>query len=79
MVESHGSVSEIREMARLIRNGSLDEVVGEHGDYDDFFITEDVKRDAILVEALNCLADRKEADRGPVNYEDFLTQKVSCR
>ena len=64
MVESHGSVSEIREMARLIRNGSLDEVVGVYDDVGNLDITEDVKRDAILVEALNCLADKKEAERG---------------
>ena len=74
MVESHGSVSEIREMARLIRNGSLDEAIGAkpYDAEDDESLTlvggmnipDDVKRDAILVEALNCLADKKEAERG---------------
>ena len=82
MVESHGSVSEIREMARRVENnGVVDlirsdlaevihgaEVVGlDKDEIDDLVFDIGIVNpfvNAILVEALNCLADKKEAERG---------------
>lgn len=67
------TVWELREMARLIARGDLDEAIGatpydpDPDDDDDMpggvDIPEDLRRDAILVEALRCLADKKESER----------------
>lgn len=71
-MESGATAWEIRDMASQIKRGDLpDMVMAEEIDDDagpddpetsPYFI-QDVRRDAILIEALECLAAKKEAER----------------